>query len=185
VDLASVLLVALGLSLDALAVSISCGFVIPDLRASHALRIGAFFGGFQVLMPVLGWLGGLGLRRVIAGFDHWVAFGLLALVGAKMIRDGVRGGSDEERLDPRRLGVLLVLAVATSIDALAVGLSFSLLAADIVFPVVVIGVVTFTLSFLGVFAGRRFGRLLGEKIEIAGGLILLGIGARILAEHLG
>jgi manganese efflux pump family protein len=183
-DLPSILLIAVGLSLDALAVAICSGLVVPQVRVRDAVAMASFFGGFQVLMPVLGWLAGLALRSAIAGFDHWVAFALLAGVGGKMIWEAVRKDSCETRPDPFRLGTLFVLAVATSIDALAVGVTFSLLASSIVLPVAIIGAVTFSISLGGVYAGRRFGAFLGNKAEIAGGIILIGIGVKILIEHL-
>jgi putative Mn2+ efflux pump MntP len=183
-DLPSILLIAVGLSLDALAVAICSGLLVPHVRLRDALTMASFFGGFQVLMPVLGWLAGLALRGAISGFDHWVAFALLAGVGGKMIWEAARDPSCETRPDPFRIGALFALAVATSIDALAVGITFSLLASSIVLPVAIIGAVTFSLSLGGVFAGRRFGAFLGHKAEIAGGIILIGIGAKILIEHL-
>ena len=183
-DLPSILLIAVGLSLDALAVSICSGLLVPHVRLRDALTMASFFGGFQVLMPVLGWLTGLALRSTISGFDHWVAFALLAGVGGKMIWEAARDRSCTTRPDPFRISALFALAVATSIDALAVGITFSLLASSIVLPVAIIGAVTFSLSLGGVFAGRRFGAFLGNKAEIAGGLILIGIGAKILIEHL-
>jgi putative Mn2+ efflux pump MntP len=170
-DLLTIFIIALGLSMDALAVSL-------------ALRMALFFGFFQMLMPVLGWLAGLGFKRAIASFDHWLAFGLLLLIGIKMIREARRPDNCRSRNNLLSLPVLLGLAVATSIDALAVGLSFSLLAVDIIAPVLVIGLVTFILSFLGVLAGHKFGSLIAGKVEILGGLILIAIGSKILLEHL-
>ena len=183
-DLPSILLVAVGLSLDALAVSMCSGLALPGVRPGQALRMAFFFGGSQALMPVLGWLAGRGLVGHIARFDHWIAFGLLAAVGGRMIVQGLRANACETRPDPFRLGTLCVLALATSIDALAVGVTFSLVAASIVLPVMVIGGVTFALSLGGIYVGRRFGDVLGSRIEAVGGLILVGIGVKILVEHL-
>jgi len=183
-DLLSILLLAVALALDTFAISICSSLVAPRARARPALKMASFFGGFQMLMPVLGWLAGLGLRDLITGFDHWVAFGLLAGVGGKMIWEALRADSCEARPDPFRLGVLLVLAVATSIDAFAVGITFSLLTTSMFLPVLVIGAVTFALSFGGVMLGSRIGALLGDKVEVVGGVILIGIGAKILIEHL-
>jgi len=183
-DVLGTLVIAVGLALDAFAVAVCSGLATPGVRPGQAATMAVFFGGFQVAMPVLGWLAGLWLREPIQSWDHWVAFGLLAAVGGKMVFEGCRADSCAARPDPFRLGTLFVLAVATSIDALAVGLTFSLLAASIVLPVVVIGVVTFGLSFAGVYAGRRFGDWLGGKVEVAGGLLLVGVGVKILVEHL-
>lgn len=183
-DFPTTLLIAVGLSLDALAVSLCSGLALPNVSASQALRMASFFGGSQALMPVLGWLAGRGLVEHIARFDHWVAFGLLAAVGGKMLFEGLRRNSCETRPDPFRLGTLCVLALATSIDALAVGMSFSMLAMSIVLPVAIIGGVTFALSLGGVYVGRRFGDVLGNRVQAAGGVILVGIGVKILAEHL-
>lgn len=183
-DLLSTLAIAVGLALDAFAVAVCSGLATPRVRPGQAATMAAFFGGFQLAMPVLGWLAGLGLRELIQTWDHWLAFALLLGVGGKMVVDGCRANSCETRPDPFRLGTLLVLALATSIDALAVGLTFSLLEASIVLPVVVIGTVTFGLSLGGVYAGRRFGDVLGGKVEVVGGVLLVGIGGKILIEHL-
>jgi putative Mn2+ efflux pump MntP len=183
-DLPSILLLAVGLSLDALAVSLCSGLAVPRVRLSHALKMASFFGGFQMLMPVLGWFAGYGLRRFITGVDHWIAFGLLLLVGGRMIYEALHEDSCEARPDPFRWATLFALAVATSIDALAVGVTLSFLTTSLVVPVAIIGAVTFALSFGGVLAGRRIGGVLGNKVEIAGGVILIGIGLKILIEHL-
>ena len=183
-DLLTVFFIAAGLSMDALAVALASGCAAQGITWRPALRMAFFFGFFQMLMPVLGWLAGLGFKDVIASFDHWLAFILLFIIGVKMIREALRPRDCRPPSDPFSLPVLLALAVATSIDALAVGLSFSLLAVDIVVPVLVIGLVTLLLSFLGVLAGRRFGALIAGKVEIGGGLILIAIGLKILLEHL-
>jgi len=182
--LLTVFFIAWGLSMDALAVSLASGCAAREIAVRPAVRMAFFFGVFQMLMPVLGWLAGLGFKKTIASFDHWLAFGLLLLIGIKMIREARRPGDCRSRNDPPSLPVLLGLAVATSIDALAVGLSFSLLAVDIIVPVLIIGLVTFVLSFLGVLAGHKFGALIAGKVEILGGLILIAIGCKILLEHL-
>jgi putative Mn2+ efflux pump MntP len=143
-----------------------------------------FFGGSQTLLPVLGWLAGRGLYRWVAPVDHWIAFALLAAVGGKMILEGLRAKTCKARPDPFRMGTLCVLALATSIDALAVGVSFSLLETSIVLPVALIGSATFLLSLGGVYAGRHCSEVVGSRLEAAGGVILVGIGARILVSHL-
>jgi putative Mn2+ efflux pump MntP len=155
-----------------------------EMKVSKAVRVGIFFGTFQALMPVLGWLAGLSVADLIAAVDHWVAFALLAIIGSKMIIESVRLESREKQRDPMNVYLLLTLAVATSIDAFAVGITFALLDVSIVTPIVVIGVVTFSMSFLGVYLGNRVGHLFERRIEIVGGLILIGIGLRILIEHL-
>jgi putative Mn2+ efflux pump MntP len=180
----TVVSIAFGLAMDAFAVSVTSGFTIKKLHIRHALRIAAFFGAFQALMPLVGWLAGLGFRDLISGIDHWVAFGLLGFIGLKMIYESTRMGPDDRTTDPLNIIVLLMLSVATSMDALAVGLSLSLLNVSIISPAVIIGVITFALSFLGVYVGDRFGHFFERKIEAAGGLVLIGIGAKILLEHL-
>ncbi len=184
-DLIAIIFIALGLAMDVFAVSISCGITIEELRVGHALRIALFFGVFQAIMPVIGWLAGVSVRGVIASFDHWVAFGLLAFVGGKMIYEAVKPDDSRKVINPLKFGVLLLLAIATGIDALAVGLSFAFLEISIIYPVIVIGAIAFTMSLVGVFLGDRFGCLFGKKVEVIGGLILIGIGVKILVEHLG
>lgn len=142
-----------------------------------------FFGAFQMMMPCLGWAAGSALRGFIADIDHWIAFGLLFLIGAKMITEAMRA-EDGVKTDPFELKTLLLLSVATSIDALAAGLGFAFLKVAILFPVVIIGLTTFLFSFAGVWAGARFGNVLAAKARLAGGLILIGIGTKILIEHL-
>lgn len=186
-DIVTVLFIALGLSMDAVAVSLASGCAAGQGRVGprRALLLAFLFGLFQALMPVAGWLAGLGFKEIISGFDHWLAFALLAFIGGKMIREASRGQACPARDRRLSLPVMLGLALATSIDALAVGLSFSLLAVDIVLPVLLIGLVTFALSLIAVFAGRRFGAWLAGKAEALGGAILIAIGLKILLEHLG
>lgn len=170
--------------MDAFAVSISSGITIEKPRIENALKIAVFFGAFQAFMPVIGWLAGLGLRELISQVDHWIAFGLLCVIGGRMIYQSTRARSEKKVLNPLNLGVLLLLSVATSIDALAAGVSLAILKVSIVLPVVIIGAVTFALSFLGVFVGDKSGRFLESKAEFVGGLVLIGIGTKILIEHL-
>ncbi len=184
-DIFTLLLIAFGLAMDAFAVSISNGITIKHQRANHALRIGIFFGFFQALMPLIGWSAGLSLRDFISGVDHWIAFGLLSLIGCKMIYESTKMDSERRETNPLKLPMLLMLSIATSIDALAVGISFALLNISIVTPILIIGTVTFGLSFLGVLIGNNIGHFFEKKIEILGGLILIGIGIKILIEHLG
>jgi len=183
-DLLTVFFIAWGLSMDAMAVALASGCAAREIPWRPALRMALFFGFFQMLMPVVGWLAGLGFKKFIASYDHWLAFLLLLFIGVKMIREARRPRDCRPRNNLQSLPVLLGLAVATSIDALAVGLSFSLLAVEIVTPVLIIGLVTFLLSFLGVLAGHKFGTLIAGKVEIIGGLVLIAIGLKILLEHL-
>ena len=184
----SITLIGLSLSLDTFAISVGAGISIKDLKTFHAVRASFFFGAFQFLMPVAGWYLGSAFADYIQSFDHWVAFGLLALVGGKMILETLRAAGKEHRAAPsadiRRLSCLLTLSVATSIDALAVGLSFSILSRSIWLPATAIGGITFVVSLIGFEFGRRIGVLLEKWAGIAGGLILIGIGVKILIEHL-
>jgi putative Mn2+ efflux pump MntP len=135
-------------------------------------------------MPIIGWLAGLSLRDYISAIDHWIAFGLLSFIGCKMIYESITVQSSKKEINPLNVYVLLVLSVATSIDALAVGVSFAFLKVSIVTPVIIIGTVTFLLSYLGVYIGDRIGHFFENKIEIAGGILLIGIGIKILVEGL-
>jgi len=184
VHLVSILLIAVGLAMDAFAVSIVTGSVYKDLHVKHALRMALFFGGFQAVMPLIGFLAGLGLKNYITHVDHWVAFGLLVFVGGKMVFEAFQIESAEKNRDPSNLLILLALAVATSIDALAVGITLSFLTSAICLAVTLIGLITFGLSFAGVYIGKRFGHFFESRIEVVGGLILIGIGIKILVQHL-
>ena len=179
----TIFIIALGLAMDAFAVSITSGIAIKRLRIRYALRIALFFGAFQAIMPVIGWFAGLGMRDLISAIDHWIAFTLLLMVGCKMIYEATLMDGEKDKRDPLNLYVLIILSIATSIDALAVGLSLSFINVAIIAPAVIIGVITFLLSFLGVYIGDRFGHFFESRIEILGGLILIGIGTRILIEH--
>ncbi len=183
-DLITILIIAVALAMDAFAVSIVSGTLLKQLKVRHALRIAVFFGGFQAFMPLVGSLAGLSLREYIASYDHWIIFGLLGTVGGKMICESFKIGSDKKNFDPSNIFVLLVLSIATSIDALAIGITLSFLRVPLATAVVIIGVVTFTLSYLGVFIGGKIGHFFENKIEAIGGLILIGLGAKILIQHL-
>jgi putative Mn2+ efflux pump MntP len=177
-------LVALGLSMDAFAVALGAGASgrVPGVRA--AFRISFHFGLFQFLMPVAGWMLAVSLRPLLEAVDHWVAFALLWMVGLHMVHDGFgRGGGTKPPADPSRGVPLIALSVATSIDALAVGVSLAFLGELILWQSVAIGAVTGTLSLLGVRMGARLGARFGERMEIVGGLILLGIGVQIVLSH--
>jgi putative Mn2+ efflux pump MntP len=180
----SILLIATGLAMDAFAVSITSGITIRHLRIKHALKIALFFGFFQAIMPIIGWLSGISLRNIISGFDHWIAFGLLSIIGCKMIYESFKLKLNEEKIDSQNIYILFILSIATSIDALAVGLSLSFLKVAIILPAIIIGVVTFLLSFFGVYVGNKVGHFFERKIEMIAGLVLIGIGIKILVEHL-
>ena len=181
--------IGVGLSMDAFAVAVCKGLGMKMVNWRHAFVIALMFGGFQGLMPLIGWALGSQLTSLIEPVDHWIAFILLVFIGGKMLWDAFRGddgcetcGCAEEKLDMREL---LMMAVATSIDALAVGVTFAFLGVNVMAAVVVIGVTTFALSFVGVVAGNRFGARFEKPATIAGGVVLVLIGLKILLEHLG
>jgi len=178
------ILIALGLSADAFAVSIAEGIVIKRGAYRHTVRVSAVFGLFQGIMPVLGWLAGSRLLSVVSSFDHWVAFGLLAVVGGKMVLSALFGGESRTPNSESRGARLIMLGLATSIDAFAVGMTIAMLRVAVWTPAIVIGVVTAAVCAVGVQAGSRIGMRLGRAAEIAGGLVLLCLGAKILLEHL-
>jgi len=181
---AMIVVIAVGLAMDAFAVSVVSGSAYKQLQIRHALRMATFFGAFQAFMPLIGSMAGLGLKEYITGCDHWIAFCLLSAVGAKMIYESFKIKSVEENPDPSNIFVLLALSVATSIDALVIGITLSLITASIGLAVTIIGLITFALSYAGVIIGKRFGHFFENKIEILGGLILIAIGAKILIGHL-
>jgi putative Mn2+ efflux pump MntP len=187
-ELIPVVLIGFSLSMDAFAVSVSSGIAIPGLRLFYALRSSFFFGFFQFLMPVTGWFLGSAFASYIDSFDHWVVFVLLGFIGGKMVVESLRSGrnsaGDDKNADIRSLGPLLAVSVATSIDALAVGVSFSLLDQGIWRNAFIIGVVTFLCCMSGFEFGRRMGKLFEKWAGLAGGLVLIGVGAKILIEHL-
>ena len=176
------LLIAVGLSMDAFAVSICKGLSLKKLSPRHAVLVGLYFGGFQFLMPVIGWALGYRFEHVIESVDHWIAFGLPTVIGIRMIREAKQADDLDDDLSFK---TMLLLAVATSIDALAVGVTFAFLQVRILPAASLIGVTTFLLSVLGVYIGHQFGLRYKAKAEIAGGVILICIGVKILLEHLG
>lgn len=184
-DNTTILFIALGLAMDAFAVSITSGFTVRQLKIHYALKIALFFGLFQAIMPVMGWAAGFGLRDFISSVDHWIAFVLLTAIGIKMIYESRAIKKEEKEVVILSIYALLLLSIATSIDAFAVGFSLSALNVSIINPALIIGIITFMLSFAGVFIGNRFGHLFESKIEIVGGVILIGIGIKILLEHSG
>ena len=205
----TVFFIAVGLAMDAFAVSVSTGMTVCDFNWKHNLKMSLLFGIFQFAMPVAGFFGATRFRSYIEGFDHWIAFALLVLIGGKMLWEAIFSRGEAELIESApdcpvpsgaaappvgRKGLmaadlltsrrLLVLAVATSIDALAVGVSMAFLQVDIWWPSVLIGVVAFAFSYAGGFLGCRIGPVLGKAAEMAGGLILVGIGIKILLDHL-
>lgn len=181
----SLLVVAVALAMDAFAVAVVTGLTLVPLTRRHVVRLAVHFGAFQAMMPVLGWLAGRAVHRYIADFDHWVAFALLAFVGIKMLcesrdRDSARRPSS----DPTTGWTVIVLSVATSLDALGVGLSLAMIGSKILLPALVIGLVAASLTAAGMGLGRRIGSLWGKRVEALGGLILIGIGVKIVLEHL-
>lgn len=188
IGLVELLLIAVGLSMDAFAVSICKGLGMKKVNPKVAVVLALFFGGFQALMPLIGWALGSQFLGIIGPIDHWVAFVLLAVIGGKMLWEAFRedaGEGDGKPADRIDLGEFFILAIATSIDALAVGISFAALSVDIVPSVALIGVTTFAFSIAGVFVGNFFGSRYEKPASIVGGVVLILIGAKILLEHLG
>jgi len=183
-ELLAIIATAVGLSMDALAVSVVTGAAYKQLHVRHTLRMAGFFGGFQAFMPAVGYLAWLTVRKYIENFDHWVAFVILLVLGLKMIYESFKLKEERKAMHPANWGLLLALAVATSIDALAVGITLSLITHAIAAAIVIIGSVTFTLSCAGVYIGKRFGHFFESGIEAVGGLVLIGLGVKILVQHL-
>jgi manganese efflux pump family protein len=185
-SLITIVLLALALAMDAFAVSLSTGVTMCRMHLRKALRMAAFFGVFQAIMPIAGWSVGSFAADLIKSFDHWIAFGLLSIIGGKMIYEALRSKdtAGEEKKDPHNIYLLLTLSFATSIDAAAVGISLSFLNVAIIQPSIIIGIITFFVSLLGTQIGCKVGDLFGSKIEVLGGLVLIGIGVKILIQHL-
>lgn len=178
------LIIAVGLSMDAFAVALGKGLQMPRLAYRRMIIIALFFGVFQALMPIFGWFLGDRFASYISAYDHWVAFILLFLIGANMIRESLSHKEEEESDKPFDLKEMLLLSLATSIDALAVGISFGVLEVNIALSAAVIGITTFIISVGGVFIGFKFGIRYRKYAEIAGGIILICVGIKILIEHL-
>lgn len=181
----SIFMIGVGLSMDAFAVSIAKGMTMKKQElGKYALLLAFFFGLFQAGMPLLGWWVGSYFQEVIASIDHWVAFGLLGIIGINMIRESFHNEEDEKDCSQLTIKAILILAIATSIDALAVGISFAFLQVNIWLAISIIGVTTFVLSIIAVFIGFKLGGVLEKYAEILGGVILILIGTKILIEHL-
>jgi putative Mn2+ efflux pump MntP len=183
--LPEIIILAVGLSMDAFAAALCQGLCMKKLNLKHAAVVALFFGGFQALMPLIGWFLGKQFEVYITSVDHWLAFALLCFLGGKMMYEGFKKGGECEVCQPFSVKRVLVLAVATSIDALAAGITFAFLKTDIIPTVLLIGFITFGLSFAGVAIGKRFGTSLANKADILGGAALILIGLKILLEHLG
>jgi len=183
-DFLSVFVIAIGLAMDAFAVSISCGFTISSPKHWNALKIAFSFGAFQAVMPVIGWSVGRFFSAYIEAFDHWIAFILLSFIGIRMIYNAIASDECATIVDPTDLKTLLMLSIATSIDALVIGVTFAFLQIQIIRPVLIIGIITFVISSAGLLIGHKLGRYFEKRVEIFGGIVLIGIGIKILIEHL-
>ena len=183
-DFISTLLIAIALAMDAFSVSLTKGFTLKKITKTQVLWFAIFFGGFQALMPVLGWLGGIQLEWLITTFAPWVAFILLLLIGSNMIRESF-SNDEEDSSDKFSFKELTLLAIATSIDAFAVGITYAVLKTDILIPIIMIGVTAFIFTIIGLYLGKKIGNYFGDKFEILGGVILILLGVKILLEGLG
>lgn len=177
------LFIGIGLSFDSFAVSVSCGLMKQEIRFKQAVPIAFSLAFFQAVFPAIGWFAGKTLHDLISSVDHWIAFGLLALIGIKMIVEGIKPDGTLQNFNPFRKRVIISLSVATSIDALVVGLSFGFLKIPILFPVLIIGMVTFIASMLGMLFGKKIPARCSHQSLILGGIILFGMGIKILIEH--
>lgn len=182
-DFLTIILISVGLAMDCFAVSISAGTTGKNFSRKNLIYMALSFGAFQSAMILAGWFAGSGFKSLIESFDHWIAFGLLFIIGAKMLKEGFEKECDCHS-DYTSGKALLLLSFATSIDALAVGISFSVLKSGLLLPVLAIGVASFAFTLLGGAIGKKVGEKFGKRAEVAGGLILIGIGVKIVLEHL-
>ncbi|MHC1706176.1 MAG: manganese efflux pump MntP family protein [Bacteroidales bacterium] len=183
-EILTLFLIAIGLSFDSFAVSVSCGIARTGIRFLPATRIAFFMAFFQGVMPLIGWIIGMKLSTLVHEADHWIAFGLLGALGIKMIWESLKAKDEVIDFNPMNYKILITMALATSIDALIVGISFGTLNANIWLAILIIGSITFIISMLGILFGKNTGSRFGKRMEILGGLILIAIGAKILIEHL-
>lgn len=185
-NIISIIILSIGLSMDTFAVSITSGFTIRELKIKKILTISLCFSFFQAFMPVIGWLAGLGLKIYIMAIDHWIAFFLLSLIGLKMIYEGIKKRNENKENKKTEMNILnlIGLSIATSIDALVIGISFAFMDTSIILSILIIGLVTFLFSISGIYIGKLYGQKIDKKIEIIGGLILIGLGTKILLEHI-
>lgn len=191
IDFVSIVLIAFGLSMDSFAVSVSSGLILPEIRFKKAIIIAFSLAFFQGLMPLIGWLAGFGFQEYVKPVDHWVAFILLAFLGLKMIWESTKKEEDRTSTNPLEAKVLVAMSLATSIDALIVGMSLAFVQSSdvsiwrkILIPILIIGTITFIVSMLGILFGKKVGNRFGKRMEMLGGVVLLFIGLRILIEHL-
>jgi putative Mn2+ efflux pump MntP len=178
-----IFLIAIGLSFDTFAVSVSSGLTISKIKFWQAFKIAVTLAFFQTLMPLIGWITGSQIENLIQNYDHWIAFGLLSLLGCKMVIEGLKNNHEEEKLNPLKTTVLIGMAIATSIDALVIGVSFAFIEINIYVSLLIIGVITFFSSMVGILIGKKVKGSFGNKMEILGGLILIAIGVKILISH--
>jgi len=183
-DLFSIFIIALGLSVDSFAISVTSGIILKNISISQTVKIGFFLSFFQAGMPVIGWLAGYSFKSMIVNYDHWLAFFLLFAIGLKMLIDGFKNKPIDNKINPLNMIVLIGLSVATSIDALIVGVSFGVLEAPILISAIIIGSITFIASVAGLKLGCRFSKLVKLKLDAIAGIVLIGIGTKILIEHL-
>ncbi|PLY01247.1 MAG: hypothetical protein C0624_10800 [Desulfuromonas sp.] len=182
-DIITLLGLAFALAMDAFAVALTAGALLYPASARQQFRLGFHFGLFQALMPIVGWLAGMTIADIIRDYDHWIAFGLLAYVGGKMIHEAFADDEQRSPKDPTRGMTLVALSVATSIDALAVGLTLAMLSVEVWLPALVIGLVASGMTLIGMRLGGHIGALWGRRVEVLGGLVLITIGVKILLEH--
>jgi len=180
----NLILISISLAMDCFAVSITGGANISKPKISNALKVGISFGFFQAIMPLIGWSIGFSFRSLIENVDHWIAFSLLLIIGIKMLYEAFKKSPGNNKTNITRLPILLILSIATSIDALVVGISLSILDVSIYLSILIIGLFAFVFSVSGYYLGHRIGKVVGNKVEIIGGIILMGIGIKILIEHL-
>lgn len=186
-DFIATLLIAVALAMDAFSVSLTKGFTLKNISIKEMLWYGIFFGGFQALMPIIGWTAGIQLQWIVSTFAPWIAFILLFLIGANMIRESLSSSYDDECEieDSFSFSELTLLAIATSIDAFAVGITYAVLKQDVLIPVIIIGIVAFVFTIAGILLGKKIGDYFGDKFEILGGIVLIFLGFKILFEGLG
>lgn len=182
-NLLTIILIAIGLSFDTFAVSVSTGLTISKISFGQAFRIAIILAFFQAIMPLAGWFLGSQVANLISNYDHWIAFGLLTILGIKMIYESFKNNSVKTDSNNLTLPVLVGMAIATSIDALVVGVSFAFVKLNIYYTILIIGAITFLVAMIGMLLGKKVGVKFGTKMEIFGGLILIGIGIKILLSH--
>ena len=183
-EILTLIFIAIGLTFDTFAVSITTGLMASHIRFWKATKVALVLAFFQGLMPVLGWFIGSQVKYLITSYDHWIAFGLLLIIGSKMIYESLKEDEEKKNFDPFKPMVLIGIAIATSIDALVIGVTFAFIDVNIGLSVLIIGGITYIVAMLGMLFGKNAGKWFGRKMEIIGGLILIGIGTKILLEHL-